>query len=181
MSKICRENHSGINNIERNYMVAEFHEAVDNIGCESSMYVMLGNTLANYLDMDKILNLMNNTRSYILLGIELIAGNIEEILAEYRTPENYALTFRPLGYIGVQRSAGDINIIFNNELSRIEEWFIFSEECMIGDYLIPRDSRILLSITQKPSLGQMQKIIIDSGLQIIRQETEQNQALMLII
>lgn len=110
----------------------------------------------------------NDTR--LLLGLELIQKNIEKIVREYRNIENRILTIRPLEMIGVNKNDGRVEIFFNQENQRIEEWFIFenlvSISCDNNMIRFSPSTKILLSITYKWPLNQIKGLIKECGWKI---------------
>ncbi|MBT5022213.1 hypothetical protein HOK51_05460 [Candidatus Woesearchaeota archaeon] len=139
----------------------------------TQLILMLGNTLTNEVNMEQYLSDLRNlveaaeNRTYFLIGLELIQEDINSIVKEYRTEENYELTFLPLEMIGVDRTLGCIDIGFNESLGRIEEWFRFNSDydLEIDDETLtfrPGDA-VLLSVTYKPTLQHMKNIVSNSG------------------
>ena len=162
-----------------------------NINHQNRLFLLLGNTLTNEVNIGMFLrnfresvNLMNNCANYMLVGIELFGQDINQIVREYRSEENYVLTFRPLEMIGVNREDGIIDIGFNEELRRIEEQFIFSRPSIINvgsdSIEFEEGDRILLSVTYKPALDEVMRVIRNSGWSVEYVEFEENQAMMLL-
>ena len=153
--------------------------------------MILGNTLANEISMDKYLRRLRNIshkETHLLIGIELVnnasKSTINAVISEYNCEENKGLTINPINDIRSLSKAGELIIIFNEELSRIEERFVFNKHTIInnknknlkynvGDYL-------LLSITQKPSLRAFVELIDRSGWSIQKYINIDNQYLFLL-
>lgn len=139
------------------------------------LYLLLGNTLANEINMVKFLEKLHQTanklapNNYLLIGIELFKNDASTLVREYNSLANHRLTVKPLKIIGMDTTEGKLNIIFNNYLKRIEEW-----------YCLSNDKKILLSSTYKPTLNDLNFVIIKSGWKIIRVESENNFALILV-
>jgi hypothetical protein len=148
----------------------------------NSMILLLGNTLTNEIDMNRMLtNIRNSCRnSSLLIGIELFSEDINQILAEYRCAANYELTARPLEFVGMLREIGHIDIEYNLRENRIEEWFVVDTNFTSEDISLRPQDRILLSITNKPSIKQITTIIESSGWRIERIELIENQAVFLL-
>jgi len=127
------------------------------------LFLLLGNTLTNETDMGFYLMalgldlLRSRPENQLIVGLELYQDNIEQIVREYNNEENRALTVRPLEILnlnGINSNEGEIDISFNEEQRRIEEWFIMEN-----------DKRILLSVTYKPTLDQFREVVRQGGLQ----------------
>jgi hypothetical protein len=135
-----------------------------------SLFMMLGNTITNLVDIQSYLRdlfIIFHDEDILLLGVEISDNeNIDSLVEEYNAPENKILTFRPLEYIGVPPTAGYVDIFFNPEKKRIEEWFVFQETVALPGISIPQDTRVLLSVTNKPSRGELITSIEQSGFQI---------------
>jgi hypothetical protein len=120
------------------------------------LIAVLWNTITNIVDIQTYLRDLYgiiNQHDMLLLWVEISnVENIHHLIDEYNTVENRILTFRPLEYIGVDQTAGDIDIIFNQKTNRIEERFIFHQDTYIDGIFIPVSTKILLSITNKPTL-----------------------------
>ncbi len=161
------------------------------IKTKNNLIMILGNTLANEISMDKYLGRLRNIsheETHLLIGIELInnasKSTINSVINEYNCEENKELTINPINDIRSLSKAGELRIIFNEELSRIEERFVFNKHTIInnknknlkynvGDYL-------LLSITQKPSLRAFVELIDRSGWSIQKYINIDNQYLFLL-
>jgi uncharacterized SAM-dependent methyltransferase len=127
---------------------------------------MLGNTITNEVDVESYLHSLRSIterQTYLMIGLELFQDNVDEIVREYRNEENYNLTFRPLEMIGIERNHGQIDIDFNPERQRIEEWFIFNQNGQVRDIQYQEGDRVLLSVTYKPTMTQIREMINNSG------------------
>ena len=145
-------------NIEKQYIQGDFDSSV-NIQPHiqgRSLIAILWNTITNVVDIQTYLRDLYgiiNDHDMLLLWVEVSnIENIHHLIDEYTTVENRILTFRPLEYIGVPQTAGNIDIIFNQKTNRIEEWFSFHQEICVDGIYIPESAKILLSITNKPTL-----------------------------
>lgn len=145
----------------------------------SSLLMILWNTITNLVDTRAYLRELYTILVHddiLLLGIEVCnRENIHALVDEYNTPENRILTFRPLEYIWVPQDSGYVDIIFNPEMYRIEEWFIVQQEVYVNWLCIPRNTRILLSITNKPTLNELISSIEESWFQIRQMYNNQEQ------
>ena len=184
-------------NMNREYVLHDFSN-MSELGRELArnserdrIFLLLGNTLTNEVNMDyflqnfrEIVNQTNRGNNYLLLGIELLAQDINQIVREYRSEENYILTFRPLEALGVNRHDGIIDISFNEEVRRIEEQFIFTRPTtiIVNSHRIhfEEDSRVLLSVTYKPVLDEIMTLIRNAGWNIESLGFEENQAMLLL-
>ncbi len=155
------------------------------------LFLLLGNTLTNEVNMEfflqtfrKIVDQTNKRKNYFLLGVELLNQNINQIIEEYRTEENYILTFRPLEMINICKQDGVIKISFNEKLRRIEEEFIFtSSRRMIENgqnILFSEGDRVLLSVTYKPTFDEMIGYIRKTHWNIESIKCDENQAMFLL-
>ena len=186
MLDIAASNQSYIDRMKRSYIQGDF-EVINDIKPHiqgSTLICMLGNTITNVCNLGRYLqsfsNILNDT-DVLLLGVELSdTTDIKDILAEYQTPENYTLTFRPLAMLGVSLDSGDIDIRRNPDLSRIEEWFIFERSCVLSGFNIPAGTKVLLSVTQKPSSVCLIEQICKAGLCIVEIYKQENQYILLI-
>ncbi|MBU0459702.1 MAG: L-histidine N(alpha)-methyltransferase [Nanoarchaeota archaeon] len=127
---------------------------------------MLGNTITNEVDVESYLHSLRSIterQTYLAIGLELFQDNVDEIVREYRNEENYNLTFRPLEMIGIERNHGQIDIDFNPERQRIEEWFIFNQDGQVRDIQYQEGDRVLLSVTYKPTMTQIREMINNNG------------------
>jgi len=104
--------------------------------CESgTVFIMLGNTLANEEDMPAFLKRLAAVEgSRALVGIELLEGTGKgredgaALLEEsYRNDADSEFLFTPLERLGVKRGDGELGISFNREMGRIEARFTFSD------------------------------------------------------
>ena len=129
-------------------------------------------------------NETNRGRNYFLLGVELLAQDINQIVREYRSEENYILTFRPLETLGVNRQDGIIDISFNEVLRRIEEQFICTRPTtiIVNSHHInfSEGARVLLSVTYKPTLSEIIGYARNTGWHIESMGFEENQAMLLL-
>lgn len=183
--------------IHRDYRLFDFSNPIElsrelsTNSNQNRLFLLLGNTLTNEINMETFLgnlretiNLAGNGRNYLLIGIELLGQDVSQIVREYRNEENYVLTFRPLGMIGVNREDGVIDIGFNEELRRIEEQFIFTRPSIINmasnSVEFEEGDRVLLSVTYKPTLDEMMRIIRNSGCSVEEMEFEENQVMVLL-
>ncbi len=171
----------------RRELIRELSEYSD----RDRLFLLLGNTLTNEVNMEHFLrnfretiNQTNAGGNYLLLGVELLTQDINQIVREYRSEENYILTFRPLEMLGINRQSGAVDISFHEELRRIEEQFIFTRPATIDVNLHRLDfaesDRILLSVTYKPTLNDMEEIIRNAGWGVESVEFERNQMLVLL-
>ncbi len=157
------------NNYRTNYFLYDFSDVAELQNLFHSLpqprlITMLGNTITNEIDVGNYLESLRTLDSnYLLIGLELFQDNTDEIVREYRSEENYNLTFKPLEMIGIPRSHGDIEINYNSEQQRIEEWFVFNTSGQIKDIQYRSGDQILLSVTHKPTFEQIQEIIHNSG------------------
>lgn len=168
MIEIARRNNSFANN----YSVCDFGDMIqlsrefNRLPNDSMLITMLGNTITNEVNVgDYLVSLRNlvGRRTYLMMGLELFQDNIDEIVREYRNEENHNLTFRPLEMLGISRIHGEINIDYNPERQRIEEWFIFNGEGQVRDIQHQEGDRVLLSVTYKPTITQIREVIYNSG------------------
>jgi len=147
--------------IDKQYIQSDFDDitTIQQYMEGSNFVMMLWNTITNSIDMITYLrNLYDicNEKDMVVIGVEIGNGeNIQNLVKEYNTPENRVLTFSPLAYIWVPQHAWYIDIMFNRALHRIEEWFVFEEEIVIAKLSIPKWTKILLSVTNKPTLFQL--------------------------
>jgi len=165
MIEVARENQNSLN-IDRNYVQFNFRDftqlgiLLENPVNTDRLFLLLGNTLTNEIDIRRFLSsfgkcLNQDGRNYFLVGFELLNGSVEEIVREYDNEQNRRLTVGPLEIIGVDTKIhGRVEIGFNKQESRIEEWYIFSRRCEIdtneGWLIFDSGDRILLSVTYKP-------------------------------
>ena len=148
----------------------------------NSLILLLGNTLTNEINMNKLLITIRNScrHSSLLIGVELFSEDINQILREYRCEANYELTARPLELIGIPREIGHIDIEYNLRENRIEEWFIVDMAFTSENIDLQPQDHILLSITNKPSIEHITTIIESSGWRIERIELIENHAVFLL-
>lgn len=158
---------------------------------DNNLIIILGNTIANEMDMEEYLtNLRKDTpkNTNLLIGIELIKDasvlEINSIIEEYNCKENKSLTVSPINFLEVLPSVGKLKIVYNNELSRIEERFIFIKPTYINienrKLRFNKDDYLLLSITNKPNLKSFLRITKNSGWIMIVKRNIKNQYLMLL-
>ncbi|MGV8086631.1 MAG: L-histidine N(alpha)-methyltransferase [Candidatus Woesearchaeota archaeon] len=186
-----------IRDIDRHYAVCDFNnirnilELSINDMCQDRLFLLLGNTLTNEINMSHFLenlremvNLTNENNNFLLLGIEILSDDVTNIIREYTNEDNYVLTFRPLEFLGVNRQDGVINISFNKTLRRIEEEFIFTKNSRVTSNLYDIEfnvgDRILLSVTYKPDITEITNLIKRSGWNIYSVELEDSQVMMLL-
>ena len=185
MIEIARRN----NPVETNYSICDF----SNISQLSRVFrtlpdidrliLMLGNTITNEVNVERCLCRLRESldrQAYLIIGLELFQDNTDEIVREYRNEENYNLTFRPLEMLGIERYHGEIDIDFNPERQRIEEWFIFNREGRIRDIQYQEGGRVLLSVTYKPTMTQIREMINNSGWNEEMSVVDRGYALLLL-
>lgn len=180
MLEIARNNQLNLPiDITTNYIQCNFNnlrqltEILNRISCNTRLFLLLGNTLTNEVNIESYLrslrNVLNTTnqRNYLLIGLEPFQDDINQIVREYRNEENYALTIRPLEIIGITTNDGNVDINFNYEQQRIEEWFTFTRNMEVviesENIRFHEGDRILLSVTYNPTLTQIREIIRNSG------------------
>ena len=156
----------------------------------SNLFLLLGNTLTNEINiLEFLINLreavfFSTHSNYLLIGLEISDGNINEIVKEYKNEINYALTIKPLEMVGITKHDGNVDILYNNKLRRIEEWFISAGKKNIKlhgfDITLSNGSKILLSVTYKPTAESIRKIFIKSGWDILFSVFEKNQGMFLL-
>jgi uncharacterized SAM-dependent methyltransferase len=124
---------------------------------------MLGNTICNFIDDSRQLETLRQMQEYdskpsfIILGLELFTGDIDRLLKAYCNDLTKRIDFIPLQILGVDSEIGIHEIVFNEELLRIEEWFHVSEDSVFtppyqhAEFKLQRDDAILLSVTRKPT------------------------------
>lgn len=185
MLNFARNNQRDIQDIQRQYIQSDF-DFIQNIipyKNKSSLIMILWNTITNFVDIKKYLKKLYDIIHYndlLLLGIEIHnSQNIKSLITEYNTPENKVLTFRPLEYIWIPQSAWYVEIIFNKKLFRIEERFIVKKDLII-DIHIPMNSKILLSVTIKPTLPQLIEYVQESGFKIQQSHNLQEQYILCV-
>lgn len=168
MIEIARRN----NGHEGYYSVCDFGDmdqisrVLSGLPVNDRLIFLLGNTITNEVDIVNYLRRlqrMMQRRTYLVIGLELFQDNVNEILREYRNEENYELTFRPLQMLGIERNHGEINIVFNQDLQRVEEWFIFNTSGQVRDFHYQQGDRVLLSVTYKLTMNSIREIISNSG------------------
>jgi len=185
-----------VRNIEKYFIRCDWHtsseikKVINNHYSNTNLFLLLGNTLTNEICMEKFLSDFRNNFKYnvkpvyLLIGIELMSASLPKILAEYRCPENYRLTVRPLKIIGINPADGITDITFNKKAQRIEEWFIVSRNKEIyacgKKIILHSGNKILLSVTYKPNLPIIRKIFLKTGWDVIFQDCEKNQCMVLI-
>jgi SAM-dependent methyltransferase len=143
-------------------LIREFSKLPDT----QRLIFMLGNTITNEIDIENYLRSLRrivNRLTYLMIGLELFQDNADEIVREYQTEENYDLTFRPLERIGIERAHGIVDIDFNLERQRIEEWFIFNKTGQVRNIHYQKGDRVLLSVTHKLTMAQIREIVSNSG------------------
>jgi uncharacterized SAM-dependent methyltransferase len=168
--------------VNRSYIVSNFNNEF-NFENGNNLHLLLGNTIANEVNMQSYLEQLNrNLNGYLLIGLELDSGDHEAILREYRNEINYSMTFRPLELIGVGRENGRVNIDFNN--GRIEETFRFTAPQTItyGSQTLnfTAGQEILLSVTLKPDMEQLREWIENSSWNLESIVEENSFALVLL-
>lgn len=110
---------------------------------KDTTFIMLGGTLFNNPNW---INFINNidfkkNNSNMLLGIELLNGvSMSKVIKQYDNETGFKFIFNPLKLLGIKREDGKINVLFNNNKQRIEEWFVFNNS---------KKRKILLSISFK--------------------------------
>lgn len=162
--------------VDRGYCQCDFNNPEElkqktSLGPLNRLFLLLGNTMANEVQMKKFLlrlrTALDNSQACLLVGLELIQEDIEKIIREYRNIENRILTIRPLEMIGVNRNDGRVEIFFNQENQRIEEWFIFENLVNIscGNSMVrfSPSTKILLSVTYKWPSNQIKGLIKECG------------------
>ena len=184
------------NNLEGKFIIYDWHNpiylkgAMDQNIAHSNLILLLGNTLTNEINIQKFLanlrkvSTFSSNLNYLLIGLEVFDGNINEIIKEYKNEINYDLTIRPLEMVGVSKNDGKVDIIYDKKMERIEEWFISTGEKNIkfSDFNITLHdgSKILLSVTYKPSVKKIRKIFVKSGWNILFSDFEKNQGMFLL-
>jgi len=83
--------------------------------------------------------------------------------------------------IGIDRIHGEINIDFNPEQQRIEEWFVFNRNGHAENIQYQEGDRILLSVTYKPTLMQIRDLVDSSGWTEEMTLVDEGYALMLAL
>jgi hypothetical protein len=148
----------------------------------SNLIAILWNTITNLSDMKwylKDIYSVFHENDTLLLWVEISnLKNIDNLVDEYNTVDNRKLTFRPLEYFWVHHSVWYIDIILNTEKNRIEEWFIFQQNISIYDLYIPKNTKILLSITHKPTLDKLIYDINNSWFKINQIHNNQEQYIL---
>lgn len=157
--------------------------------CDSILVILLGNTLANEIDMGSFLTrlklfLGQIAKNYFLLvGMELYTTDSSAIIKEYNNNINRKLTIVPLKKIGLDvEGSGDVRIVFNEEHGRIEERFTFktafrSNLSTMNLNFQPGDE-LLLSVTYKPTHSGIKKLFKKSCWDICTMKLDANQALI---
>ncbi len=184
MLDLAKENQSSLEHIERQYIHGDFDDIFQikskmNI---SNLIAILWNTITNLSDMKwylKDIYSVFHENDTLLLWVEISnLKNIDNLVDEYNTVDNRKLTFRPLEYFWVHHSVWYIDIILNTEKNRIEEWFIFQQNISIYDLYIPKNTKILLSITHKPTLDKLIYDINNSWFKINQIHNNQEQYIL---
>lgn len=196
MLDIAKNNQLNRLNVNARYVEGDFSdinqltEILDNLRITTRLFLLLGNTLTNEINMTIFLrnfrNIINLTEDYLLIGIELFNDKIKEIIREYENEDYYNLDFTPLEFLGLNRNDGTFRILFNQTLWRIEEWFIFNKDIEIRiedrEIRFRSSDRILLSVTYKPTLAQIRNIVRNSGWdeEMIALDENRSYALLLL-
>jgi uncharacterized SAM-dependent methyltransferase len=147
------------------------------------LFFMLGNTITNEVNVENYLYSLRSIterQTYLAIGLELFQDNADEIVREYRNEENYSLTFRPLKMIGIEKNHGQVDIDFNPERQRIEEWFIFNQNGQTREIQYRESDRVLLSVTYKPTMTQIREMISNSGWNEEMSVVDRGYALLLL-
>jgi uncharacterized SAM-dependent methyltransferase len=133
----------------------------------SRIISMLGNTICNFIDDSQQLETLKNIQEYdskpscVILGLELFTGDVDRILKSYRNDLTKRIDFIPLQMLGVDVDCGRHEIVFNEQMSRIEEWFHVSKESVFTppyqdeEFKLKKEDAILLSVTRKPSFEEL--------------------------
>ena len=182
--------------LEGRFKICDWHDPISLKGtikqnnAHSNLILLLGNTLTNEINMQEFLTNLKKAieflirPNYLLIGLEISDGNINEIIKEYKNEINCSLTVRPLEMVGVSKSDGIVDIKFNKKLRRIEEWFISTGKKNIEsrnfDISLHAGSRILLSVTYKPTEESIRKIFRESGWNILFSDFEEDQGMFLL-
>lgn len=184
------------NNLEGKFKICDWHNpiclrgAINQSITHANLILLLGNTLTNEINIKKFLVDLrkvltsSSSSNYLLIGLEVFDGNIDEIIKEYKNEINYDLTIKPLEMVGISKNDGKIDIIYDKKMERIEEWFISTGEKYIklNDFNITfhEGSKILLSVTYKPIIEKIKRIFVKSGWNILFSDFEKNQGMFLL-
>lgn len=184
------------NNLEGKFKICDWHNpiylkgAINRNITHGNLVLLLGNTLTNEINIQKFLTNLRkvltspSSSNYLLIGLEVLDGNIDEIIKEYKNEINYNLTIKPLEMVGITKNDGKVDVVYNKKMERIEEWFILTGEknIKLGDSNITfhEGSRILLSVTYKPTTEKIEKIFAKSGWNILFSDFEKNQEIFLL-
>ena len=197
MLNVAQISQNRIQSVAKKYRLCDFSNmpklrlAIRTGAERDRIFLLLGNTLTNEVNIGhflqnfrEIADETNGGKNYLLLGLELLSQDINQIVREYRSEENYILTFRPLEMLGINRQDGVIDISFNESLRRIEEQFIFTRPTtiIVNSHCInfSEGDRILLSVTCKPALNEIIGLVRSAGWNLESMEFEENQAILLL-
>jgi hypothetical protein len=82
--------------------------------------------------------------------------------------------------IGIEKNHGQVDIDFNPERQRIEEWFIFNQNGQTREIQYRESDRVLLSVTYKPTMTQIREMISNSGWNEEMSVVDRGYALLLL-
>jgi uncharacterized SAM-dependent methyltransferase len=197
MLEIAEHTHRCLEQVCREYVVGDFSnpEIVKNlfsgVGNDSdSLILFLGNTLTNEVDVSAYMGELRRVFEYgsgarFLVGVEVFDGiSGSEVEREYNNEDNYRLTFRPLGMIGVEQEDGELRIFFNEDAGRIEEVFRFTRERLVHiggeEICFCEGDQVLLSITGKPLYRDIVSRFGGAGWRILNEKRRGNQCIFLL-
>ncbi len=141
---------------------------------ESNFLTMLGNTIGNPFDKDRVLSNLRESMTFndhILIGIELVRGDdVGKILSHYRTAFVNKAVFFCLEKMGVKHSDGETKVIYNKAKSQVEIYFVFRKNTKVkfADEIFDfkNGDKILLAISYKSTKPQLEKLLSKTGFKI---------------
>ncbi len=111
------------------------------------------------------------SKDFILIGVELLENqNIEEILSHYKNEKLYKLPFNVLQKLGIKRTDGHFDIVFNEIKSQVEMRFVFDKKVVVEyadeNIELKRDQAILLAISYKFTIEVLKNLLEETGFKV---------------
>ena len=140
---------------------------------DNTTFLLFGGTLCNFETWSDILTRLRGgcAKSNIIIGMEFgEEKNLQvgkKILDGYISTEGEDFLFYPLSLLGLSRDDGNVEIIFNHILHRIEFYFTFNSKGRVTWSTIigtEPPARVLLNVSNKPTREEFFQAVQRLGL-----------------
>lgn len=154
-----------------------------------NLMLLLGTTLGNQSDRSRVLTNFRDSMTsddFLIIGVELVNLNkIDKILKQYQGEDVENFVFTVAEYLGIKKSDGKFEEIFNNENHQIEVYFHFTKNVKINfegdEILFEKDDKLLLGRSHKFTEWVFVKALSEAGFRLELMTTSSEKGYSLVM